>query len=72
MALPSKRFIINKHVLRHPHREPTLLFVNKEACAIALKHYIMCSTNTNYLDRFQELYINFRVDAFAYNTVDSS
>jgi hypothetical protein len=29
-------------------------------------------TNTNYLDRFQELYIDFRVNAFAYNTVDLS
>jgi hypothetical protein len=32
----------------------------------------MRSTNTRYLDGIRELYIDFRVDAFAYNTVDPS
>jgi hypothetical protein len=55
-----------------PHREPALLFVNREAYANALKHYTMCSTNINYLNGIQEPYIDFGVDAFAYNTVDPS
>jgi hypothetical protein len=75
MALPSKRFIVNKHVSHRPHRphhEPALLFVNREARANALNRYTMRSPNTNYLDGMQELYIDFGVDAFAYDTVDPS
>ena len=57
---------------RRPHRPPTLLFVNREVRAIALKHYIKRSTNTHHVHRIRELYIDFRVDAFAYDTVNPS
>jgi hypothetical protein len=59
-------------MLRHLYCKLTLLFVNKEACATTLKHYTIRFTNINYLNRFKELYINFRVNAFAYNTVNLS
>jgi hypothetical protein len=75
MVLPSKRFIVNKHVLHYLHRlhyKPVLLFVNREAYANALNRYTMRSLNTNYLDRMQELYIDFGVDAFAYDTINLS
>lgn len=72
MALPSKRFIVDENMSHHPHRKPALLSVNREARAMVLKHYTMHSINTNYrhLNEIRELYIDFRVDAFAYDTVD--
>jgi hypothetical protein len=72
MALPLRRFIVSKHVSRHLHRPPTLLFVNGEARAIALKHYTKLSINTDCVHEIRERYIDFGVDAFAYNTVNPS
>lgn len=72
MTLPWKRFIVNKHASRRLHREPALLFVNREARAIALEHYTMRSANIKSFYEIQELYIDFRADAFAYDIVDLS
>ncbi len=72
MALPSRRFITNRHMSDRPHREPALLRVNREARAKALMHYTMRSIYTTYHHphAIREFHINFEVDAFAYDTVD--